>query len=63
MMNHSIKKEDKAEYMNIVGDADFPKSAGVQSKKKSFQKIIQSEQTAPRKMEIPTTNSKYLLIK
>jgi len=40
MMNHSIKKENKAEYMNIVGDADFPKSAGLQSKKKSFQKII-----------------------
>jgi hypothetical protein len=43
-MNQSIKKEDnKNEYMNIIGDADGPKSAGVPSKKKTFRKIIQSE--------------------
>ena len=40
MMNQSIKKDNKSEYMNIVGDTDFPKSAGVQSMKKSFRKII-----------------------
>lgn len=44
MMNQSIKKENKNEYMNIIGDDDAPKSAGVPIKKKSFRKMIQSEQ-------------------
>jgi hypothetical protein len=58
-MNQSIKKDKNSnEYMNIV-ESEFPKSAGVTSKKKNFRKINQSEQIINRKMEIPTT-SKYL---
>lgn len=40
MMNQSIKKENKSEYMNIVGDDDVPKSADVPAKKKSFRKEV-----------------------
>jgi hypothetical protein len=58
-MNQSIKKDKNSnEYMNIV-ESEFPKSAGVASKKKNFRKINQSEQIINRKMELPTT-SKYL---
>jgi len=44
MMNQSIKKDKdgKNEYMNIV-DSEFPKSAGVPSKKKNFRKMNQSD--------------------
>lgn len=60
IMNQSIKKDKdgKNEYMNIV-DSEFPKSAGVPSKKKNFRKMNQSDQIINRKMELPTT-SKYL---
>ena len=62
MMNQSIKKDIKNEYMNIM-ESDMPKSAGVTSKKKSFRKINQSEQAINnRRLENPTT-SKYLQVK
>lgn len=40
MMNQSIKKENKSEYMNIVGDDGVPKSADVPDKKNSFRKVV-----------------------